>query len=338
LTIFEKQQALHNFMNRPIIDTHCDLLIYLTHPNSGINKKDLGCAIPYLTEGNVKLQVMAIFTPTQLDSHELGIEQSEIFHKLNLQNNPLYAFEKQHIQNLSDNQNIGMLAAVENASAFCDENISLNQGFKNLEAIINNVGQLFYIGFTHNLENRFGGGNFTGVGLKNDGKALIDYLDNKNIAIDFSHTSDTLAYDILNYTSKQNINVPIIASHSNYRSILDHPRNLPDDIAQEIIHRQGLIGVNFVRAFVNNEKPTGLIDHITYGMELGAQNAICYGADYYYHKNHPDQSRIPFYFKEHENASCYQGINALLEKQFDAEIINKISHQNVTNFLKRLWT
>lgn len=325
-------------MIRPIIDTHCDLLIYLTRPNSGINKKkDLGCAVPYLTEGNVKLQVMAIFCPTQLDSHQLGIKQSEIFRDLNTQNNPLYRFEKQHIQHLADNQNIGMLAAVENASAFCDENISLAQGFKNLETIINNVGQLFYIGFTHHAENRFGGGNYTSVGLKKDGKALIDYLNNKNIAIDFSHTSDALAYDIINYIEKQNINVPIIASHSNYRPILDHPRNLPDELAQEIIHRKGLIGANFVRLFVGNDKPERLIEHIAYGMELGAQNAICYGADFFYTKNHPDQSRIPFYFKEHENASCYQQINTLLEKQFDAEICNQISHKNVTAFLTRLW-
>jgi len=325
-------------MIRPIIDTHCDLLIYLTRPNSGINKiEDLGCAVPYLKEGNVKLQTMAIFAPTQSDSHKIGIKQSEIFSNLNTQDNPLYRFEKQHIQNLTDNKNIGMLASVENASAFCDENISLDQGFKNLETIINNVGQLFYLGFTHNLENRFGGGNFSSVGLKNDGKALIDYLDNKNIAIDFAHTSDALAYDILNYVSKQNINVPIIASHSNYRPILDHPRNLPDDIAKEIIQRQGLIGANFVRLFVGNDKPERLLEHIAYGLGLGAENAICYGADYYYHKNHPDQSRVPFYFKEHENASCYQQINTELEKQFGAEICNKISHKNVTDFLTRLW-
>ncbi len=325
-------------MNRPIIDSHCDLLIYLTQANAGINKKDLGCAVPYLKEGNVKLQVMAIFCPTQLGSHKLGLEQSEIFQNLNMQNNALYRFEKHHLESLSDNQNIGMLAAIENASAFCDENISLSEGFKHLETIVSNVGQLFYIGFTHHLENRFGGGNFTSVGLKNDGKALIDYLGNKNIAIDFSHTSDALAYDMLNYITKQNINIPIIASHSNYRTILDHPRNLPDEIAQEIIQRQGLIGVNFVRAFVNNNKPEALIEHIAYGIELGAQNAICYGADFFYTKDHPDQSRIPFYFKEHENASCYQQINTILEKQFNDEICNKISYKNVNDFLKRLWS
>ena len=122
-----------------------------------------------------------------------------------------------------------------------------------MERIIDNVGNLFYIGLTHHLENRFGGGNFSKAGLKDDGKALLDYLDNKQIAVDFSHTSDALAYDILEYISKKNLKIPILASHSNYRPNFDHPRNLPDDIAKEIINQKGLIGLNFVRAFVNNK-------------------------------------------------------------------------------------
>lgn len=325
-------------MKKPVIDTHCDLLLYLTQPNSNINRKqDIGCSLPYLKEGNVKLQVMAIFTPTQSNSHKLGIKQSEIFRNLTIEENQLYRFEKHHLENLNENKNIGMLASVENASAFCDENTTLKQVFNNLQEIINNVGDLFYIGLTHHSENRFGGGNYTSVGLKNDGKAIIDYLDSKNIAIDLSHTSDALAYDIVNYVSKQNITIPIIASHSNYRKILDHPRNLPDEIAQEITNKKGLIGVNFLRAFVNNEKPETLEEHISYGIELGAKDSICYGADYFYHKNHPDKSRVPFFFKEHENATCYQKINALIEKKFDTEICNKISYKNVTNFLTRLW-
>jgi len=325
-------------MKRPIIDAHCDLLSYLTKPEANLSKKeDIGCSIPYLIDGNVKLQTMAIFAPTQADSHNLGIKQSKIFRDLALQQDELYRFEPAHLEGLADRENVGMLAALESGSAFCDDHISLKAGFANLETILNTVGKIFYISFTHHSENRFGGGNYTSVGLKKDGEALIDYLDQKGIAIDFSHTSDALAYDILNYMAKQNLQIPIIASHSNYRSIFDHPRNLPDDIAQEIIQRQGLIGANFVRAFVNNEKPETLQEHIAYGIALGAENAICYGADYYYTHGHPDQTRIPFYFKEHENASCYAGINNKLEKQFSSEICDKISYQNTADFLRRLW-
>ncbi|QOW09179.1 peptidase [Kaistella flava (ex Peng et al. 2021)] len=325
-------------MNQPVIDLHCDLLSYLTRPNSSIyNTEDVGCAVPYLKEANVKLQIMAIFAPVEANSHQYGLKQSEIFKNLNAEENELYRFEKQHLATFQTNENIGMLASVESGSAFCDENISLKEGFENLEKIIENVGSILYISFTHHAENRFGGGNYSTAGLKNDGKALIDYMHNRNIAIDFSHTSDGLAYDILNYISKENINVPIIASHSNYRPVFDHKRNLPDDVAKEIINKQGLIGLNFVRAFVNPEKVEALEEHVAHGLSLGAENAICYGADYFYTKDNPDKSRIPFYFAAHENAGCYPEINKVLEQQFGAEQTNKISNQNALEFIERIW-
>ena len=51
----------------PIFDMHCDLLVYLAsvkdaHP---AKKEDIGCALPYLQGGNVKLQVLAIYTSTK---------------------------------------------------------------------------------------------------------------------------------------------------------------------------------------------------------------------------------------------------------------------------------
>lgn len=324
-------------MKKPVIDLHCDLLSYLTRPNSSVdNSEDIRCAIPYLKEGNVKLQVMAIFAPVEEKSQEYGLLQSEIYKKLQEEEYELYRFEKKDLENFGNDENIGMLASVESGSAFCDESISLKEGFENLERIIENVGSILYISFTHHAENRFGGGNFSTAGLKNDGKALIDYLHNLNIAIDFSHMSDALSYDILNYISKENINVPILASHSNYRPIYDHVRNLPDDVAQEIIHQKGLIGLNFVRAFVNPDKADALQDHVAHGLTLGGENAICYGADYFYTKSHPDKSRIPFYFAAHDNASCYPEINSVMEKQFGFEQTAKLSSQNALEFIKRL--
>ncbi|MGV8993560.1 MAG: dipeptidase [Flavobacterium sp.] len=325
-------------MKNSIIDLHCDLLSYLNRPNSDQNNtEDIGCAIPYLKEGNVKLQVMAIFASTESNSHQKGIQQSEIFKNLWTEDSDLYRFEKEHLQNFGQNNKIGILASLENASAFCDEDLPLNKGFENLEKIIDNVGNLFYIGLTHHLENRFGGGNFSKAGLKDDGRALIDFLDDKNIAIDFSHTSDALAYEMLNYISQKNLNIPILASHSNFRQIFDHPRNLPDDIVKEIINRKGLIGLNFVRAFVNNEHPEVLFEHLNHGLELGGENTVAYGADFFFTKSHPDKSRIPFYHKEHENSAAYIALNEEIQKKFGDKICKKLSHENALDFLNRLW-
>ena len=85
-------------MNQPVIDLHCDLLSYLTQQNAGIYKtEDIGCALPFLKEGQVKLQIMAIFAAVEATSHQFGFVQSEIFKKLNEEENELYRFEKKHL-------------------------------------------------------------------------------------------------------------------------------------------------------------------------------------------------------------------------------------------------
>ncbi|MEM8895111.1 MAG: membrane dipeptidase, partial [Bacteroidota bacterium] len=71
-------------MPYPVIDLHCDLLAYLNGIENAdpMRKDDLGCSFPALSQGNVKLQVMAIYTPTKQGSSEMGLSQSRIFKEL----------------------------------------------------------------------------------------------------------------------------------------------------------------------------------------------------------------------------------------------------------------
>ena len=328
-------------MNHPVIDLHCDLLAHmLDMPNPDPFKPEgIGCSFPALAEGNVKLQVMAIFTATQKGSAAKALKQSEIFASF-LEKYPEdcnVVNDLDSLNRIATSPKLGMIAAIENASGFCEEDEPLEIGFIRLEQIIKNVTRLLYIGFTHHAENRFGGGNNSTAGLKEDGKRLLQYLDGKKIAVDFSHASDALAHEILDYISDHDLKVPILASHSNYRSVFNHVRNLPDDIAQEIMRREGIIGVNVLRAFVNNEHSNALYDHINYGIKLGGVNSICFGADYFSTGKHPDQSRIPFYFEEHKDASCYPAILDEVSKQVSPEVVERISSGNVLNYIIHLW-
>jgi membrane dipeptidase len=326
-------------MSLPVIDIHCDLLSYLQEaPNADpFNREEIGSSFPSLKEGNVKLQVMAIYTATEKGSTQLALGQSRIFKNLLHQHSDLVtpAQPDTPLRDLTASTKVSILAAIENASGFCEEDEPLENGFKNLEHIIQNTGRVFYIGLTHHGENRFGGGNSTRIGLKADGKALLHYLDGKQIAIDFSHTSDRLAYEMLNHISKYDLEIPVIASHSNFRTVFDHPRNLPDEIAKEIVRRNGLIGVNFLRAFLNDNDPDAIYDHFLYGLKMGG-NSMCFGADYFYTANHPDQSRKPFFFKEHENSACYPSILARLAEKISREQLEAVSYRNAAAFMQKL--
>lgn len=328
-------------MKHPVIDLHCDLLAHMLNmPNPDPFKREgIGCSFPALAEGNVKLQVMAIFTATQKGSTELAIRQSEIFASFlaKYPNDCTLVHDVRTLSQIATSSKLGIVAAIENASGFCEEDEPLEIGLKRLEQIITNTKRIVYIGFTHHAENRFGGGNNSKAGLKEDGKTVLQYLNGRKIAVDFSHASDAMAHDILDYLSKHSLEVPILASHSNYRKVFNHVRNLPDDLAKKIIHRGGIIGVNFLRAFVNNEDSDALYQHINYGIELGGINSICFGADYFSTDGHPDRSRIPFYFKEHADASRYPSILEAISQQVSPDVIEGISSKNVMNYLVDLW-
>ncbi|MCJ8290561.1 MAG: membrane dipeptidase [Flavobacteriales bacterium] len=309
-------------------------------PNPDPFKRDgIGCSFPALAEGNVKLQVMAIFTATKKGSSALAVRQSEIFASFlaKYPNDCNLIHDANTLSQIATSSKLGMIAAIENASGFCEEDESLEIGLERLEQIITNTTRILYIGFTHHAENRFGGGNNSEVGLKEDGKTLLQYLNGRKIAVDFSHASDALAQDILDYISKHNLDLHILASHSNYRTVFNHVRNLPDNIAKEIIQQGGIIGVNFLRAFVNNEDSNALYEHINYGIKLGGFNSICFGADYFGTDTHPDRSRVPFYFKEHADASRYPSIIESISQQVSPDAIEGISSKNVVNYLIELW-
>jgi membrane dipeptidase len=325
-------------VNLPVFDLHCDLLSYLATVEGAAPDKaeDIACALPLLQKGNVKMQVLAIYTDVRPGSTALGLKQSQIFK--NLLQNPAWgtAHSVEQVKELPDSDTVGIIAAIENAAGFCEADEPLDKGLKRLDEIIANVGRLAYISLTHHTENRFGGGNYSEAGLKNDGKVVLDYISGKKIAIDLSHTSDALAEEILDYLNAKGLDVPVMASHSNFREVFTHARNLNRDIAKEIVRRRGLIGVNFLRAFLNDNEPEALYEHIAYGLEFAEDN-LTFGADFFYTNSHPDPSRFPFYQSGQHDATQYPYILAKLGHTYPPNVLEKLAYRNVLRFIEEKW-
>lgn len=328
-------------MELPIIDMHCDLLSYLcVVPDANPYSKDeIPCAIPWLISGGVRMQVMAIYTDVRPESMKLAHRQAVLFNQLLTKNVlDLAMVDQSFLANWNKQNQVGIIASVENAAGLGNESASWQEIYEQLDTIISQVGKLAYISLTHHTENRFGGGNYTdGIGLKDDGKKLLDYLSDKKIPIDLSHTSDLLAEGILNHIDNQKLKIPVIASHSNFRSIWNHRRNLTDEFAKEIINRNGIIGVNFLRAFLDTDVPERLFDHILHGFAIGAEHQICFGADFFYTKNFGDPSRIPFYFPLAENAGKYPSLLDRLEIDLTESQLKGLAFENALSFYQKLW-
>lgn len=325
----------------PIIDTHCDILSYLAKTLNASPEKseDIACAIPLLQKGKVKMQICAIYTDVKPGSMDLAIRQAFKYREMLLTHSQeLVQADAEFLKSIDLNSKIGMVAAIENAAGLADEKAPIQKAYEQLDKLILMTGRIAYISLTHHTENRFGGGNYTeGIGLKEDGKRILDYICGKKIAIDLSHTSDLLAEGILSHIDKHNLHIPVIASHSNFRSKWNHRRNLSDDFAKEIIRRGGIIGINFLRAFLDNEKPERIFDHILHGFEIGAEEQMCFGADFFYTKDFPDPSRHPFYFPIVEDASKYPSILEKLAQHLSTNQLEKLAYKNCQYFFGKVW-
>jgi len=312
----------------PIIDLHCDLLAYLSgNQNHTILDSCSRASYPQLKEGGVQLQTMAIYTPTGKGSSKSGLRQIEIFEDLLHSKRDCFHYGLQVGGNT-----VGIVAAIENLSSLIEEDEPLECIFKRLEEIHQKY-PLLYLSLTWNSENRFGGGNETKIGLKEDGRAVLEFLHDKKIAIDLSHTSDSLAENILNTIEQKKLHITPIASHSNFRSIVDHPRNLPNEFAKEIMRKGGVMGINFVAKFLGDKLPEAFFRHIDHAISLGGEDFLCFGADFFYDLDSPNFSHLrPFFHETYGNAACYSGLIKQLQTRYSNSLIEKISYKNIQQY------
>lgn len=329
-------------MDFPILDLHCDLLSYLaTVPNASVHStEDIGVAIPFLKAGNVKHQILAIYTPTETGSALLAEEQVKAYEKLISDETFVPVVTKEQAGKIYESDEIGVTVAIESASGLCEEDEPLAKAFERFDDIRSRCKHLLYISFTHHPENRFGGGNYSdNVGLKDDGKALLDYLDGQKIAVDFSHSSDNLVHGILDYITARGLDIPVMASHSNFRHLSNHVRNLPRELVAEIITREGLIGINFLRAYIHPTDHDQLFSHFLYGLRSPQVNPyLAFGADFFYRLAIQSPERIPLFFPEHEDATKY---TFLLENLRDRGVskahLKSLAYENALRFIQRNW-
>jgi len=127
-----------------------------------------------------------------------------------------------------------------------------------------------------------------------------------------------------------------IASHSNFRAVADHPRNLPDGIAQEIGRRGGVIGLNFVRGFVGKTGPDDFIRQAEHADKLGLLDHWCFGADFFDDEEISPQLAYlkPFFYAGFDDASCYPRLIELLLKRFPRDTVEKIAFRTLSQFIE----
>ena len=116
-------------------------------------------------------------------------------------------------------------------------------------------------------------------GLTELGRLAVRRMGERNILMDVSHLNDGGFWDVIKMAEG-----PVVASHSNCRSLCDVRRNLTDDQLRAIRDSGGVVGLNVHHAFVHadREKQTAemLARHAAHMAEVMGVEYVACGFDF----------------------------------------------------------
>ena len=266
-------------MKYPVFDLHCDTALALlgkTMKEAGsLRKNSYHIDLARASQLPGYAQCFACFTTPYMK------EWSKV--------SPEDAFEREMVSVLREVENNKDLIRL----AYSADDVEKNYAEGKMSAILTIEGpagfgfdpalleDLYKVGFRitslgWNEKNPLTGSHKTGGGLTDLGKEYLKEAQRLGMIVDVSHISDEGFWDIMDITEK-----PVIATHSNSRTVCNHSRNLTDDMFRAICETGGVAGFNQCDAFVG-DAPTidTACDHFLHFLELDPDGThIALGGD-----------------------------------------------------------
>ncbi|MDR6224265.1 dipeptidase [Desmospora profundinema] len=262
------------------IDGHCDVLSKLWREPGLSFYEDgpkLDVTLPRIREAGVGMQVFAIFVPPDVSrahSWETALAQVDCFYEGVVKDERLVfpVLDRNDVEQLGMDGRLGAFLSLEGADAIQGELLHLR--------LLHRLG-VRMVGLTWNHANEVADGieEERGGGLTRFGRLFVREMGRFGQFLDVSHLSVRGFWEVMDQTD-----VPVLASHSNCRTLCPHPRNLDDDQIRALIERDGLIGLTFVPKFLHSDpdqvRLNDLFRHLDHLLDLGASRQIVFGSDF----------------------------------------------------------
>ncbi|GIN87456.1 peptidase [Heyndrickxia sporothermodurans] len=172
-------------------------------------------------------------------------------------------------------------------------------------------------------------------GLTNAGKFAVKAANNKNWLLDASHLDESSFWDTYHMSE-----IPIMASHSNVKSLCEHERNLSDSQLKAIASKGGIIGLNAYGEFVDKEAPTvdKFIDHAIYISDLVGIEHVAFGFDFVdFLKSYDLGSDFSSYTKGLEDVSQIPNlIDHMIKRGFSTKELEAICYNNAFHYIENM--
>lgn len=257
----------------PVADAHCDFLFGMYEWGYDIDtlKRNQSIHLPYLQEGNVKLQFFAAWIDHTLKAPYLQQCISMIdcyWRMLDAHKDTLVPLTKDFSP---DSGKIATVLTVEGGEAI-EGSLSVLRVLKRLGVVAMTP--------TWNSNNELAGAAMKrgAKGLTVLGKEVLREMERIGVAFDVSHLSDAGIDDALSIATR-----PIFASHSNARAVFSSPRCLCDAHIRAISGMGGVIGVNFFHKQLTANSVATIDDiakHILHVIKIGGIGCCAIGSDF----------------------------------------------------------
>ncbi|MDO4546816.1 MAG: membrane dipeptidase [Clostridia bacterium] len=246
-------------------DAHCDTLyaISVSHKPA----EEIAVTYERLEKGNVGLQTFALFAGTR---DQPGTPKSRVEDMLRASKALKVPLIRSKLPQTPPESPAGVLS-VEGGEA-------LGGDINELFALAREGVRMIALCWNYENEIGFPGVLSSNEPLKGFGRELISEMDKLGILTDVSHLNDAGFFDAAARTK-----LPLVASHSNLRSITNASRNLTPEQVKVIVEKRGFIGVNFYSKFLASGRRATLDDvirHIDGMCELGACDNLGFGSDF----------------------------------------------------------
>ncbi len=312
-----------------ICDCHCDTLTELYNKNASLYENEQHFDIKRQIALGGGLQFCAIYVPTEVFRYQGGLRYTLcLLDKYNQEIKKLHenGIDVLQVRTAEDAGNVlkhkaATLLAIEEGGA--------------IDGSLEALRCLYELGvramtLTWSNRNDIADGineEATGSGLTLFGKQVVAEMNRLGMLVDVSHISTAGFWSVIETSTK-----PIIATHSNAKSLCSHPRNLNDEQIKALAQNDGLAGITFAGQFLEEDWRNACIEsvykHIDYMLNLiGNDDHIGFGSDF------DGISHPPYNI---QGVQDYKPLIEYLSKYYSDETINKITHQNVINLLQKV--
>lgn len=253
-------------MSIPYFDCHSDTIVEASLANEGLLQNSRQLDIERLLRYSPCAQVFAVCTGFKENAVCDAQGYIEWFHREIKKNSDRIrlCLSKSDIDDAVSSGKIAAFLSIEGAEQISSLEKAYNDGVRIIHP-------------TWNYDNALcGAAADSGSGLTRQGREFVRKAQKLGILLDMSHISERGFWDAVEISEK-----PLIAGHSNSKSLCDVPRNLTDDQFTALVDICGGAGINLYPEFVGFDRDVdAVIAHIEHFLALGGEKSVFLGCDF----------------------------------------------------------